>query len=162
MDLSALRARFWAHVIKGPHIEDCWIWSGAIADDGYGRFWTSTPTGQKVVRPQRWAYQEIIGTDLTPSTILRHRCDLPICVHVDTSENHSHLVIGDTIDNAADRSERRRVRNGHDTFTITGAARRDRALRMRELRERTLQYGYDREAVRSAIAGHGLEQLPLF
>jgi hypothetical protein len=29
--------RFWAKVVRGPGERDCWIWTGAIADDGYGR-----------------------------------------------------------------------------------------------------------------------------
>ena len=35
-------ARFWEKVIKGPGPSACWIWTGAIGDDGYGRFWTQT------------------------------------------------------------------------------------------------------------------------
>lgn len=31
--------RFWKHVVKGPAVTDCWIWTGAGGDDGYGRFW---------------------------------------------------------------------------------------------------------------------------
>lgn len=30
--------RFWTHVVKGPRETDCWIWTGAIADDGYGQY----------------------------------------------------------------------------------------------------------------------------
>ncbi len=30
--------RFYRKVVKGPRPDDCWIWTGAIADDGYGRF----------------------------------------------------------------------------------------------------------------------------
>lgn len=32
--------RFWEKVIKGSGPSACWIWVGAIGDDGYGRFWT--------------------------------------------------------------------------------------------------------------------------
>lgn len=28
--------RFWVKVVRGPGPLDCWIWTGAIADDGYG------------------------------------------------------------------------------------------------------------------------------
>ncbi|WP_420367101.1 hypothetical protein [Curtobacterium sp. L1-20] len=35
---STAPERFWSHVVKGPAPADCWIWTGAIGDDGYGRF----------------------------------------------------------------------------------------------------------------------------
>ncbi|QNE46137.1 hypothetical protein F1C58_03900 [Glaciihabitans sp. INWT7] len=73
--------RFWAHVVKGPAQEDCWIWTGAIADDGYGRFWIKDGDGQKVVRPQRFAYQLATGLQLPEYVLLMHSCDVPICVH---------------------------------------------------------------------------------
>ena len=48
--------RFWEKVIKGPTENACWIWTGAIGDDGYGRFWTQTPgSGQRMLRAHRAA-----------------------------------------------------------------------------------------------------------
>jgi hypothetical protein len=32
-----LEARLWAKVVKGPGPADCWIFTGGVADDGYGR-----------------------------------------------------------------------------------------------------------------------------
>jgi len=37
-------SRFWEKVIKGPGPSSCWLWVGAIGDDGYGRYWTQTET----------------------------------------------------------------------------------------------------------------------
>ncbi len=34
--------RFYSHVLKGPEPDSCWLWLGAISDDGYGRFWLPT------------------------------------------------------------------------------------------------------------------------
>jgi hypothetical protein len=48
-------ARFWRHVVKGPGERDCWIWVGAIGDDGYGRFWTTRDGRARVLRPHRVA-----------------------------------------------------------------------------------------------------------
>lgn len=45
--------RFWSHVVKRPEAEDCWFWTGAVSDDGYGRFWIRRATGQQAVRPKR-------------------------------------------------------------------------------------------------------------
>jgi hypothetical protein len=43
---------FWSHVVQGPAPADCWIWTGAVGDDGYGRFWVPQPGGgQRAMRP---------------------------------------------------------------------------------------------------------------
>lgn len=56
--------RFWEKVVKGPRSQDCWAWVGAIADDGYGRFWIPRDGGgQRAVRPQRYAYEQLTGKD---------------------------------------------------------------------------------------------------
>jgi len=50
--------RFWSRVVKGPRAADCWIWTGAIADDGYGRLWVQSRLHQvqpRVLRPHRVA-----------------------------------------------------------------------------------------------------------
>jgi len=66
--------RFWGYVLKGPAPDDCWLWTGAIADDGYGRFWTAgADGGQKIFRPQRYAYTALTGRVLTPDVLILHR-----------------------------------------------------------------------------------------
>ena len=56
--------RFWKYVVKGPDAGDCWLWSGAVGDDGYGRFWTKQDAGgQRTMRPQRFLYRELTGID---------------------------------------------------------------------------------------------------
>lgn len=80
----AVADRVWEKVVKGPAPTDCWIWTGAIADDGYGRFWVTREGGQRALRPQRYAYEDLTGEILTPSIILLHVCDVPLCVHAST------------------------------------------------------------------------------
>ena len=54
--------RFWSHVVKGPDPDSCWLWTGAVADDGYGRFWIGPgKAARRVVRAQRYAYTAITG-----------------------------------------------------------------------------------------------------
>lgn len=53
--------RFWSYVVKGPNPEDCWLWAGAVADDGYGRFSVTTNGSRRAVRPHRFAYEELTG-----------------------------------------------------------------------------------------------------
>ena len=53
-------ARFWEKVIKGPGPSACWIWTGAIGDDGYGRFWTQTERNLPIPLPfPAQAYEHI-------------------------------------------------------------------------------------------------------
>lgn len=57
-------SRFWSHVLRGPHAVSCWMWTGAIGDDGYGRFWIhddTAPKQQRAVRPHRWALAHALG-----------------------------------------------------------------------------------------------------
>src|SRR5699024_9865486 len=77
--------RFWSHVVKGDDPGDCWIWTGAISDDGYGRYWTTAGGRQKVLRPHRYVYQLITGQE--PQGHILHECDFPLCVH--RSEEHT-------------------------------------------------------------------------
>lgn len=46
--------RFWEKVIKGPTENACWIWTAAIGDDGYGRFWTQTEDGTQNEPEDEW------------------------------------------------------------------------------------------------------------
>ncbi|MCU1634239.1 MAG: hypothetical protein JWM61_2891 [Micrococcaceae bacterium] len=79
--------RFWEKVVRGPRPHDCWIWTpapavaGAVADDGYGRFWVTRDGEQRALRPQRHAYEHLTGETLHPGNPLMHVCDVPLCVH---------------------------------------------------------------------------------
>jgi hypothetical protein len=61
--------RFYSHVLKGPEVDSCWLWLGAISDDGCGRFWIGTAGGQRAVAAHRFALATVhgrlaaIGTD---------------------------------------------------------------------------------------------------
>ena len=66
--------RFWEKVIKGPGPSACWIWVGAIGDDGYGRFWTQVEDGtQRMLRAHRAAAEIIYGREEITE---RHRAHL--------------------------------------------------------------------------------------
>src|SRR5699024_11421423 len=101
--------RFWSHVVKGDDPSDCWIWTGAISDDGYGRYWTTAGGRQKVLRPHRYAYQLITGHE--PQGHILHECDFPLCVHADIDADLSHLRDGTNAENVADRARRKRSGN---------------------------------------------------
>jgi hypothetical protein len=123
--------RFWSHVIKGPLPDDCWIWTGAISDDGYGRFWTQDGDGQKVVRPQRYAYEQATGQPLPPRIDLLHSCDIPICVHATETPEESHLFEGTHRVNMIDRTQKGRDANRWSNGRLYGTSREERVQRSR-------------------------------
>lgn len=54
------------------------------------------------MRPQRFVYRHLTGIDLPPSTMLLHRCDIALCVHVDVDPAVSHLRVGGAAENQLD------------------------------------------------------------
>jgi hypothetical protein len=90
--------RFWSYVVREPAGLSCWIWTGAVADDGYGRFWL----GQTVVRPHRFAWLIATGEQLDPGEVIEHvACDNPICVRVEGNPATDHLERSTQAANAA-------------------------------------------------------------
>lgn len=69
--------RFWMKVQKGT---DCWLWVGAISDNGYGSF--RLPSGARGAH--RIAYEWSVGP-IPEGMDLDHRCSTRSCV------NPSHL-----------------------------------------------------------------------
>jgi hypothetical protein len=111
---SSTEDRFWDKVIKGPRPHDCWLWTGAVSDDGYGRYWIGTVQGQKAMRPQRYAHEILTDEELPSHVLLMHSCDIPLCVRATGGED-THLVPGTRAENLLDRSQKRR----HATPTPT-------------------------------------------
>jgi hypothetical protein len=69
--------RFWAKVVKGPGERDCWIWTGAIADDGYGRYSIRRGGRERIVRPHRYAAAVVQGVVLGPDDVVEHEVCAP-------------------------------------------------------------------------------------
>lgn len=155
--------RFWSHVIKGPGPDDCWIWVGAISDDGYGRFWTR-PDGarQRAVRPSRYAHQRVTGRVLPSTVMLLHACDVPLCVHVDVDPAVSHLFEGDHRVNMLDREQKHRGGNQWSALGWRDISRRQRVTRSRALRATLLEHGWDRARISGVLAGVDQNQPRLF
>ena len=147
-------ARFYSHVLKGPHPDSCWLWLGAISDDGYGRFWINTAGGQRAVAAHRFSLATVNGglAAIDGLTAL-HWCDVPLCVHA-TLEPSTHLLLGTRSENMADRAA---VAEGIRPSATASRrlSRAERATRSRQLREELKTHGWDEDLVRELV--HGID-----
>ncbi len=73
--------RFWAKVDKSG---DCWLWSGALNDRGYGIFAVGTPP-KDAIRAHRWAFENTVGV-IPDGLQLDHLCRVRHCVRPDHLE----------------------------------------------------------------------------
>lgn len=141
--------RFWRYVVAGPGDRDCWIWVGAIADDGYGRFWIGRAGGPAVVRAHRYAYALAHGAIGVDEVCEHQRCDNPVCVRA-TADRHTHITAGTDSDNMASMGRKGRGGGGRlrgwGRYDKAGRAARSRALRA------AVADGWDAAAVTRALA----------
>lgn len=145
---SAATKRFWDKVIKGRAPGACWVWTGAIGADGYGRFWVKdrdNPEGFIMWRAHRYAAAVAFGLeDVQAAEMVTHLCDNPLCVRAEPGAG-SHLFLGNHADNMRERAARGRDNlHGH---VFLRRSRAERATDARELRDYVLEHGYAQEAV---------------
>ena len=72
--------------------DGCWIWAGAVNENGYGSFWD----GERSETASRAAYRLFVSP-IPDGLFVLHRCDNPKCV------KPSHLFLGSHEDNMRDR-----------------------------------------------------------
>lgn len=131
--------RFWARVNK---TETCWLWTGDIWPDGYGRFWLAG----KNVRTHRVVYEWTYGA-FPADLLVCHHCDEPLCVRPD------HLFLGTTTDNIRDASKKGRMKNNWPVFRGAANCRaRFTDDQVREIRE-AYQPGQAGEASPTSLRG---------
>lgn len=84
---DAVRLRFWrrTHITSGG----CWIWTGAVGDDGYGRITWTHRSVSRTLSTHRFALHLAFGPVLPPGLVAAHGCDHPLCVRV--GREHVHL-----------------------------------------------------------------------
>lgn len=152
-------ARFFAHVVRGPGRQDCWLWTGAIGSDGYGRFALRRSGWRHVVmvRPPRYALAVArAGQPLQGDVRALHECDVTLCVRVVGAEEiaagvRAHVTAGTQQENMEQMAARGRG-GGRPRVIARGAglrARRERALALRE----AVRSGWDSAAVEAAMLG---------
>lgn len=142
--------RFWAKVTKGGP-GDCWIWTGALNEHGYG---VMRPAGQRVgpsLKVHRYS-AELAGMDIA-GKVVRHRCDTPPCV------NPAHLSVGSQKDNMDDCVRRDRhvlgTRNGNARLTEHEVAEIRARYAAGDVFMRQLgdEYGVSQGTIQHVVAG---------
>ena len=153
--------RFWTKVVKGPESRDHWLWTAAVADDGYGRYTLNANRRTVAVRPHRYAFHLATGRPMAGLGMLMHECDVPICVRATTGPD-THVVEGTTRANMLDRHRKGRDANGAG-FAWRGLAREHFTSRSRALRNEVRAHGWTRpERIAALIAGADPDAPTLF
>jgi hypothetical protein len=149
--------RFWSKVLKGPGPDSHWLWTAAVADDGYGRYFLRQDGGDTSVRPHRYAYELATGVPLAEGEVLRPVCNIPICVRPDPG----HLIAGTQRENMLDRVWDGRHANGA-TWRWRGVGRELFAARSRALRDAALAHGWDPAILGPLMSGTDPDAPTLF
>lgn len=149
MSKKTTRERFDSFIIKGEQPHHCWLWVGAVGDDGYGRFWVKSEDGsQRVYRAHRYAMTEHLNREIAPDEYVLHRCDNPLCVKV-SGDDSSHLWLGTHALNMAERAER--GRSNFQALRFSAGEKKVRAEAARVLRDATKEHGYNHELVQRFV-----------
>lgn len=117
-----LGTRFWSKVCRSDNQEDCWNWrAGSLGQTGYGSFTLNRGQLGVVAVNQRFPAHRIAwmlhnNTILTDEHVcVMHSCDNRLCC------NPHHLSLGTRRDNAADRHQKHRSKNGTTKLTLAQA-----------------------------------------
>jgi hypothetical protein len=116
-----------------PAAVTCAIWTGAIADDGYGRFSITRDRREHTVKPHRYAVALALGVPVPARAVIEHVvCDNPICVQA-----HPDPLLGHIWPSTQSENLRRMQAKGRGQRwwlrRWSGLGRAERAERSRQL-----------------------------
>lgn len=93
--------RFWRKVTK---TDSCWMWTGCVSTDGYGRIKLDKPSSlNRTTHKLSW---EIANGPVPDGLFVLHKCDVRRCV------NPEHLFLGTQQDNVDDMLSKGRNQRG--------------------------------------------------
>ena len=101
--------RFWGHATPEPN-SGCWLWVGAITDNGYGSFWADGRSH----RAHRFAYAQFVGP-IPSGLTLDHLCRNRICVnpkHLEPVTDRENILRG--VGPTAFNAKKTRCIHGHE------------------------------------------------
>lgn len=81
----------------------CWIWTGSVNRDGYGRLRGSIDGKIDVIRAPRASWEHY-KSSIPKGLMVLHTCDVPACINPD------HLYLGTQKENGNDKKIRGRGR----------------------------------------------------
>lgn len=123
---AAARKAFWAKVRRTD--SGCWIWTGAVSSEGYGRItWTMRNKKEKTMSTHRFALHLAYGPTLPSGMVGDHKCNTPLCVRV----HPDHVRLRSQSDNLAFAVDSGRAAGRRRT--VNSARRRQAALDQRAL-----------------------------
>lgn len=117
VDRRSVMQRFFESVVIDSR-EKCWIWTGAAAGFGHGRFWD----GSKVVQAHRYSFK-IFKQEPKTDSVIMHSCDNPPCV------NPAHLFEGTQMNNVHDCIIKGRFKGHGASLLIKGTCKKGHYIR---------------------------------
>ena len=105
--------RFMLYVDTETTPNGCHPWTGRV-NNGRGKFGARKDGKRVQYLATRWLMEYVLGRELAPDELVRHKCDNGICVR------REHLELGTHADNSRDIVERGRHHNSTKTHCKWG------------------------------------------
>lgn len=147
------RADLEKHIDKSG---DCWVWTGALGHNGYGR--------SKYQGASHSAHRLIYQIDVGPipkGLQVCHECDNRRCVRP------SHLFLGSSLINIRDKVQKNRQAKGTRIHSAklsdfqASQIRRDRVQESLSYNQLASKYGISQKSIRNIISGKTWKHVPM-